>query len=188
MVACHREQVAPQSPDARTNGAPGSGAEASNTCTANIAGFFGLAWDGLLHRSGADGRGVGKRADKLAGCKFGAGDIVTCVVDLEAGLLVFLINGKPCKNVSAASARSAGGRVARTKLLHILGLVTEGGGGGAVSRGGVGGPDSGEAAGGEGGGEEPTDGEDDGLSAAERKQLVELAGAAVNLPDGAYLS
>ena len=194
VVACHSEQAEPQRSHARSLG---SGGVDAHTRTAPIASYFGLASDGLLHRSGADGKVLAKRgggggcADRLTGCKYGVGDIVTCVVDLDAGLLVFLVNGKPCtpcKNSSSSpsarvsSARSAGCRVAKRELLHILGLAKEGVSE-APSSGGVGGQGRGGRRRGQGDGRETTGGEDEELGEDEKRQLVELAGAALHIPD-----
>jgi hypothetical protein len=196
VVACHSEQAEPQSSHARSLG---SGGVDAHTRTAPVASYFGLASDGLLHRSGADGKVLAKRggggggasADRLTGCKYGVGDIVTCVVDLDAGLLVFLVNGKPCtpcknssssSSVRVSSARSAGSRVAKRELLHILGLANEGVSE-APSSGGVGGQGRGGRRREEGDGRETTGGEDEELGEDEKRQLVELAGAALHIPD-----
>jgi len=87
--------------------------------------FTGLSSDGLI-------RVLGKQAGRLpreagappARAAYGEGDLVTCVADLDAGLLVFLINGAPFQPRNLAVSP-----VARSQALHLFGLAAAGGGG-----------------------------------------------------------
>jgi len=171
--------------------------DAQNTMASYCASsFFGLSSDGAVHR----GKGMPLRANTRkthagsgAVCAYKEGDIVTCVVDLDGGIVVFLVNGVP--NTHAAAAAAAGGAcststatasppssstsaaVARSQLLNLLGLSRDGGvsdgHGGRRGRGGE------REEGVEGGGEE--------LDAEVERRLFVLANAAIRLPPGIYV-
>ena len=100
--------------------------------------FFGIASNGVVHR------GFYRQRNGSGGA-FDAGDMVTCIVDLDQSLVVYLVNGQPCvptpaaffkkrnvsnsqENMTADHMVAASNESARAQLRSILGLVETGDG------------------------------------------------------------
>jgi hypothetical protein len=72
--------------------------------------------------------GLGKHpgrqhAGRVESSSYSEGDVLTCIVDLDGGFMVLLVNGVPCKVQGAL----AGARVARSRALHVHGLASTSG-------------------------------------------------------------